>query len=804
MKDRVSTSRADTEKNVPSEGTTSPAVRAVLTVVGLILLGLAGFANYTGDYIFAAHWKVFVRFPGMAQGQYYFFPIWWVITFMPLVLFGLGLLFPVFRRAIRAPWREPRFALPVVIVLLLLVFTMFPWEFASTQVWETGSKMVFYVTLGGCGLALFVAGAYRQLRFLDEPLTKAYQWIMALDRRAFMLLTFGFTFLVANLISLFVFEHMPHIQDSISQLFQARIFASGRLYLTSPIFPDFFDYTHIINNGQWYSQYPFLHSLLLLLGVLVGMPWIINPLLGALTVPAIYLLGRELYSERTGRLAGVLACLTPFIFNMSAEYMNASSALLFATCFLIFYFRTLRQAKWRQALAAGIFLGLVADVRPYTAFAIGVPFAVYGLYRALCSPRRLIPRFGLMVISMAAVTGLTFIYNWLTNGHPLLFAYVVKWGPGHELGFGKSGWGARHTPFRGLVHTGNDMNLMNKWLYEWPLPSLLPIAVLFAAGTKNRKDWLLLLGFLSLSAAYFFYWFHNVCFGARFLYETSACVILLTIRGGEKLGSFLRRTCQLQVSDQSVSTFIRRVWPLLTAIMIAVGLGPLFRTYHMYGGVDGSVVRNVRKAGLTNALVFCHHLGCGFSENTLELDGDVVYAKSYGLLNSALTIAYPDRNYYYANKDTLRPLTGIDYPRSRLKRALDEMAEFLSDTLTYTYRTIIWPFKDIPPEPRSPIPDPRSPGPDILDFRKVSREIFTSRHVLDDYLPALACWMINDDREHLRIFSFMNDLQNLIAGDYKFTLLMVTSEGTGAVYDISTASGDEVMVPDRQGPVPIR
>ncbi len=126
------------------------------------------------------------------------------------------------------------------------------------------------------------------------------------------------------------------------------------------------------------------------------------------------------------------------------------------------------------------------------------------------------------------------------------------------------------------------------------------------------------------------------------------------------------------------------------------------------------------------------------------------------------------------------------------------MTEFLSDTLTHSYNTIIWPFKDIP------IQEFDSSGPRIIDFRDISAEIFTNRHTPDDYLPAIACWILNDEREHLRLFSFMNDLQNVIAGDYKFTLLSVTSEGTGAVYDISTVSGNEVTVPNQPGPMPIR
>jgi hypothetical protein len=796
----------------PVELTMSPAMRWVLTIGGLLLMAVAGLSNWSGELLFTGHWRVFVRFPGMPRQQYFFLPMWWVTFGVPAAMFGLAWLSSAFRRAVRVPWRNPRFGVPLAAAVLLLGVTMLPWEMRSTPIHECGSGLTFYLFFAGAGLVLFLAGFYRYLRFLDRPLERAYAWVMGMERRWFVVLLFGVTFVVTNLISLFVFEHMAHIQDSISQLFQARIFATGRLFLDSPKFPDFFDYTHVINNGRWYSQYPFLHSLLLVPGVVAGIPWIINPLLGALAVPVIYLLGRELYGERTGRMAGVLACITPFIFNMSAEYMNGASTMLFATLFVLFFFRTLRLGQWRDVVLGGLFLGLAANVRPYTAMAVAVGFAVYGLLRMVREPRRFVPRLLVMAGVIGAVASLVLVYNWLTNGHPLTFGYVVKWGPGHELGFGRSGWGAQHTPLRGLVNTGNDMNVLNRYLFEWPIPALAGIAVLLAAGMRRVKDRLLLFWFLSLSGAYFFYWFHNICFGPRFVYESVAALVILSVRGAEELGPLLRRTFQFDVPDRSAFRFVGRVWVILTVVMILAGLGPLFRRYHTYAGVDARVVRNVERAGLSNALVFCQHLGHGFSANSLALDGDVVYAKDFGVLNPALTIAYPDRSCFYANKDTLRPLESVKYRGSRLERALLEMGEFLDDSLTASYRTVIWPFRDIPTgvarlDARpggGPGRNAENPGPEVTDFRVVSRSIFTSSRELREHLPALACWIVGDDREHLRIFSFMDDLQNFIAGEFKFTLLMVTSDGTAVVYDISEASGEEMMVPDQPTAVPLR
>jgi len=402
-------------------------------------------------------------------------------------------------------------------------------------------------------------------------------------------------------------------------------------------------------------------------------------------------------------------------------------------------------------------------------------------------PGRYLGRFGLLVLAGAATTGLVLVYNSLTNGHPLLFGYVVKWGAGHEIGFGRSAWGQSHTPGRGFTNMGHDLNMLNRFLFEWPLPALAVIAVTFLAGAASRRDWLLLAGFAALPVAYYFYWFHQACFGPRFLYEASACLMLLTVRGGQSLGLLLRRTFGLGVPDKTAATFIGRLLPIMLLWMAAVSLPPLLKSYRDPAFVNYQPVANARKAGLKNALVFCNDFGDGFTANSLGRDGDIVFAKDYGLINSALTTVYPGRACWFANRDTLRPLEDLDYPESPLRQTLDAMAQALQDTAIAPYRTLLWPLRDIPPAGLDSV----SLSTLLVDYRELSREIFTGRHKLDDYLPALACWLVKDKREHITIFSYMDDLESYIADKYKFTLLYVNEDATAAYYDIRPVTGDE-------------
>jgi hypothetical protein len=807
-----------------------------MTVAGALLLVLAAMVSYSSPALFAARGKVYAQMPGALPGDYIFFSLYWVVLGLPFLVFLFFLLFRQFRAAARAAFRDGKSAAGLVLFLLVLVFSLLPWEPEAENPAYAASKIVFGLILSGCGMALLLSGAYRALSFLDAAMARLYDSLMGLNRWQFLGLAMGLTFVAANLVSWFVNLHTPQVPDSTAQVFQARIFAAGRLFLPSPPFPDFFDYTHIINvagvtghpasgfaganwpgpAGRWYSQYPFLHPLIIAPGVLLGMPWIVNPLLGALAIGAVYFLGREVYDEKTGRIGALLGAVSPFIFNMSAEFMNHASALLFATLFLLFFFRTVRAGEaaipdsgasslkleaaggWWSAGLAGLFIGFVADIRPYTALAVVLPFAVYGSVLAVRKPGFYLARFALLAAAAIVVTSLVLVYNSLTNGDPGLFGYVVKYGTGHEIGFGRSAWGDSHTPLKGLISTGHDLNMLNRFLFEWPIPALLPIGVLFAAGVASRRDWLLLLGFLALPVAYFFYWFHQACFGPRFLYEAGACILLLTARGGMALGPLARRLFGLDVTDKAAARLVSRAVPLFLLWALAIGLPPLLRAYRAPAKVNAQPVLNARKAGLKNALVFCNDFGGGFTANRLTLDGDVVFAKDYGMINSVLTIAFPDREYWYANRDTLVRLESLAYGESRLRRTIESMSVPLADSTLARYKTLLWPLRDIPPPGR----DPGLVSERLVDYRELSRELFTGRHEFDDYLPALACWLLKDEREHLRLFGFMDDLQSYIADDYKFTLLYVNDDGTAAYYDIRRTSGEEIR--ERDGGKPSR
>ena len=87
----------------------------------------------------------------------------------------------------------------------------------------------------------------------------------------------------------------------------ANFFASGAITLPLPADAGFCQIFGILGKrqalGHWCGMYPPGWPALLVPGVWLGAPWLVNPLLGALLVVAIAELGRDLFADRTGRIA---------------------------------------------------------------------------------------------------------------------------------------------------------------------------------------------------------------------------------------------------------------------------------------------------------------------------------------------------------------------------------------------------------------------------------------------------------------------------------------------------------------------
>lgn len=343
---------------------------------------------------------------------------------------------------------------------------------------------------------------------------------------------------------------IPHVQDSIAQFFQAKVFAHGSLVRSVPELPQCFERIYVVtDDGQWYSIYPPGHALVLALGVAAGIPFLVNPLTSAALAVVFFLFARNHFSPFVARTGCLLLSLSPFFILMGSGFMNHPTSLLFLMLFLHFLFGVSSHSQSHgtvsRLILAGFFFGMAFLTRPMTALAILSGAVGWTLGRF----RRDLRRFTVIALLCLAGTippALFYLtYNAHTTGSALLTGYEKYFG-GNPMGFGKRPWGAEplgprlpnevlHTPARGLANTLCNLNALNAYLFGWPVPSLLFAFGLFLPGMRRtRFDWWLAGCCALVAFVYSFYFFQDYCYGPRFFYETIPFWILLTARGIEE------------------------------------------------------------------------------------------------------------------------------------------------------------------------------------------------------------------------------------------------------------------------------
>ncbi|HQN04226.1 MAG TPA: hypothetical protein PK174_02295, partial [Anaerolineaceae bacterium] len=131
-----------------------------------------------------------------------------------------------------------------------------------------------------------------------------------------------------------VFDAVPHLEDEHAYFFQAKLFASGQVTRALPPSAPSFGLPFVVEyNGRQFSKYTPGFSLVLALGVLLRLPWIINPLLAGAGIFAVFLLARELFDEKTALLAAALGVISPMYMLLAGSLLSHTLSLVLLTFF---------------------------------------------------------------------------------------------------------------------------------------------------------------------------------------------------------------------------------------------------------------------------------------------------------------------------------------------------------------------------------------------------------------------------------------------------------------------------------------
>lgn len=376
------------------------------------------------------------------------------------------------------------------------------------------------------GVSARASGRWRIGRF--RPYT--WDWLALMT----ILLSFGYICYVA----LVQYQAQPHILDASAYVMQAKIFASGWFSAPVPSNLDAFQGPFMVaRNGHWFAQYPPGTSLLLAVGYLARLPWLIEPLLGALTLWGLYRLGRAWYGHMTAWLAVFLGALSPFYMYLAAAYLSHVPALFFEVYFLLFLVRYVRRLRARDLLLAALCWSGLLFTRELSAALVGVTApALIGIFyrRRLWRERQRVTVGVLAALGVALASCVAYLlYNYIQTGVALLTPRAL-FSPADHLGFGTGiGFYGQHTVAAGLVNLDELLTSLSIDLYGWPFYLTLALIPLAFVGARARRRWDVFCLALAviLAAAQVAYFYHGIYLGPRYLFDTLPFLLLLTARG---------------------------------------------------------------------------------------------------------------------------------------------------------------------------------------------------------------------------------------------------------------------------------
>ncbi len=349
-------------------------------------------------------------------------------------------------------------------------------------------------------------------------------------------------FVLAAITATRVLEGVPHSQDEVAYLFQARLFARGELY--RPSLPEevrpFFDHEFVVNNGKWYGKYPPLTSALLAPVDAIGVPWLMNAVLGAAAAFLLYRLTTSVFSARTGLLAAGLFAVSPFSVLMSSGFMSHAVALVLNLVFFIALTRVSLSAAgsstWRWHFVAGVAVGLEVLARPYNSVLLLTVYGLVWLRMALRDNARFratalrdIVWFGSPLLLLVAMI---LVYNRALTGDPLLFGHQV-YSPWDQVGFGPRGVeGASEYDLQDLrSNLRLNLKAVDSKLIAWPGTWLLAAAPLAFLGRRREVAALALSFLVAQITAYAAYFHAGVYMGPRYWYEATWVLLVLVAEG---------------------------------------------------------------------------------------------------------------------------------------------------------------------------------------------------------------------------------------------------------------------------------
>jgi len=476
-----------------------------------------------------------------------------------------------------------------------------------------------------------------------------------------------------------VYRPVPHLPDEVSYMFQAKIFAAGKITVPAPPIREAFNFENpsfIYDSGRdWSTFYPLGWPLTLAAGAVFGAMWAAPAFVGAGCVVAIGIAGRRMYDAPTGLVSAVLLAASPFFLMQSSNFMSHAAWALYVLVSLVFLVQ--RDRPLLSGGIAGFAFGMAVNTRTIEALMLA---PAWGAVLAAPVFQRESRGFGARRLAAflaggAVTAALMLVYNAAITGDPFVPPYTDMPNAGDILGF-ESG----HTLDVGLRNQQAQLMSLLLVLHNWPAWIGLTFAMLpFLLGTRDRWDYFCLACVLLVTGIYVLYRWSGIYEGPRYWYQAVPFLMLLSgrgaVRAGEVIGDVAGWARFRLLRDPRPARWAGGLvtYTALAVLVVYGGGGWLLgwnerwlerdvpevpntlASLRRYYGFDERLADLKKKMGLENALVLvppCYpqqSLGCYatvFLENDLDYDGDVVWARYVPELSEQLIQYYPGRSVY--------------------------------------------------------------------------------------------------------------------------------------------------------------
>ena len=443
----------------------------------------------------------------------------------------------------------------------------------------------------------------------ENASARAARWLVSLPTSWYAVSLAVVSALLCLAFSLLTLRGKPNLIDAMVQLTQARYVAAGRLAGPVDSLSEFWHLPNsIVTSSGWISQYPPGHVVLLALGMMIGAPTAIGPILVGVTVFFTTLAADRLLPDdkAVARLGALMLALSPFLLGLAGAFMNHIAAAAFISAAVYCAVRRSDGGSFGFAILAGAGVGAVFTVRPLTAVVAALVVAFAWILGAAGARREVLARLGVntsgAVLGIAPFVAALAAYNQHFFGSPFRFGYSALVGPLVGPGFHRDPSGHLYGPLQALEYTSSDLTTLSMYLLESPIPACVVVALfLILAPRLSRGQKVVTFWALAPIVANAFYWHHGFFMGPRMVNEWSPAWALLTAIAAVGVVRLIPPTTEFRGYAPRAGVSIALVLAWLSGVFY---LGP--QRLARYGGSYLPSTRMAMPATKAPAIVFVH------------------------------------------------------------------------------------------------------------------------------------------------------------------------------------------------------